>query len=198
MHKTKTWLLAGLAGAAIVGLAGMAAAQDPLHTLRVALPDGGVAVIRYAGATPPRVSFSRAPIQTSVWAPAWFGWDADAFTSLDRAAAEMNREAALMLRQAEAAPAIASLRQVDVGAPPPGVESYSLVSTASGAAVCGKSVEITSNGAGKAPRVVTRTWGDCSGAGPASPGADTVQTAPVPGAGLGGVAVYRTAYPGNG
>jgi hypothetical protein len=195
MRNTKTWLIAGLAGAAIVGLAGVAAAKDPLHTLRVALPDGAVAVIRYAGATPPRVSVSSAPIEMSNWAPAWFAPE-PAFIALDRVAAEMNREAALMLQPAESAPLTPGVDVQQIGVVPlrAGSESYSVASTVNGADVCGKSVEITSTGRGRAPHVVTRTWGHCGSAAAPAPGADSVMAAPAPTPSPGDVALYRTAY----
>ena len=196
MRKTRTWLLAGLAGAAIVGLAGMAAAQNPMHTLRVALPDGTVAIVRYAGSTPPQVTLARAPAQSLGWTPAWLGPDMGAFAAMDRAVAEMNRQTALMLRQARAmstTPFGGDLSRVDLGALPPGSASYSFVSTATGKGVCGKSVEITSTGSGKRPSVVTRTWGDCGGAAASQPGTGTSIATPAeqsPGAVL-----RQTAYP---
>src|SRR5579863_5819649 len=45
---------------------------------------------------------------------------------------------------------------------PPGSQSYSFISTMSGNGVCTQSVEITSQGNGAAPRVVSHSSGNCA------------------------------------
>jgi hypothetical protein len=99
------------------------------------------------------------------------------FVALDRISAQLDRETAALLQQANALqpqtwPSTDSLMRVEAGKLPAGVQDYSFVSTVSGAGVCGKSVQITSNGAGRKPRVVTRTWGRCG----SSPSASATTT----------------------
>jgi hypothetical protein len=96
------------------------------------------------------------------------GLPADWYTPLaafDRIFADMDREAAALLQQARELDAQVPLddrRLIALGQVPAGPASYSFVSRASGQGVCGRSVEITSRGAGETPRVVSRSWGDCA------------------------------------
>jgi hypothetical protein len=164
MRKGHKMLLAGVAAVVLAGGAGVALAKAPLHAMTVPLPDGGTARILYAGDVPPKVSFSTGPIA------AGFGPD-DPFAALDRMSAEMDRAFGAMLRQAEAmTPALPGPDRtfhVDLRGLPAGASSYSMVSTSVGDHVCVRSTEITSAGDGKAPKVVTKTSGDCA----AQPGA---------------------------
>lgn len=172
MRMLKTSLLAGVAAAAI-GLAGAASAQTGgVHVMTVQLPGGGVAQIQYTGNIAPRVSFGEAPAPIAAFAPmpAFFGAGSP-FATLDRISAEMDREAAAMFRQTAALAAEARSGQLTEAAMrdlPPGSRSYSYVSTMSGNGVCSESVEITSQGNGAPPRVVSHRSGNCAGvAGPA-------------------------------
>lgn len=169
-------LLAGVAAAAIgfFGAAAPAVAQpDARHVMTVQLPGGGVARIEYTGNVAPRISVSTAPAPLAAFAPmpGWFG-PASPFAQLDRISAEMNREAAAMLRHAERLAAEARsgrLTETAMHSLPPGSQSYSFISTMAGNHFCSESVEIT-RAANGAPHVVTHRSGDCS----AMPGAGSI------------------------
>ncbi len=183
MRTLRTALLAGVAAIA-TGFSGAALAQSPqTHVMTVHLPGGGTAEIRYTGNLAPQIRFgeSAAPIDAFAPMPSFFG-SASPFAMLDRISAEMDREAAAMFRQANALAAQArygQLTETAIGNLPPGTEGYSFVSTISGNSVCTQSVEITSQGNGAPPRVVSHSSGNC-GAAPGASGTVNLPTAPVP------------------
>jgi hypothetical protein len=114
---------------------------------------------------------------------AFFG-PASPFATLDRISAEMDREAASLMRRAEMlanAPALAPNQPIEMaqGNLPPGTESYSRVSTWSGNGVCTHSIEITSPANGGKPRVVSHSSGNC-GSAPGSTGVIRTPTMPAP------------------
>ena len=158
--------LAGLAGAAV-------AAIQNSHELTIKLPDGSTAHILYFGDTPPQVRVEPG----APFAPAaWPGGAVDGFDPgfpADRIMAEMDRQADLMLAQAQrltsAAPGGDGLVRADLGRLPPGVTGYSYVSTVSTRGACTRSVEYRSTGEGR-PQVISKTSGDC-GTGKAPSGA---------------------------
>jgi len=175
MLKAKCGLLASVAALAI-GAAAPALAQTRVMT--VALPDGGTAQIEYTGNIPPRVSFTSTPTALEPFLPvsAFFGPQSP-FAMIQRISAEMDREAAAMLRYADSVGARAQGGQpieVAFGNMPPGSRSYSFVSTVSGNGVCARSVEVTSTGNG-APKVVSHSSGNC---GPAAAGQVNAATLP--------------------
>jgi hypothetical protein len=156
MHSVSSYLeatmrvsLPVLAGsAAIAAGAAMtpALAQDSqVHVLTMQLPGGGVEHIQYIGDVAPRVVLMPAPAMVAV--PMMAG---DPFATLERISAMMDQQAAAMMRQVNAIPAL-----------PPGVNGYSFASTMSGSGVCTHSVRITFTGNGK-PQMVSSTSGDCS------------------------------------
>jgi hypothetical protein len=156
-----------LAGAAAMMIAGTAFAQSPnTHVLTVQLPGGGVEQIQYTGDTPPQVFLDASPARAdSLWFFSGFGPDSP-FAALDRMSEELNRRAARMLEQAEAM--TRNLRsnpdqliQAYSGSLAAGGQSYSIISTVTSNGVCGRSVEITSQGNGRQPHVVTRSFGNC-------------------------------------
>ncbi|MGH6863149.1 MAG: hypothetical protein ACRECN_02565, partial [Methylocella sp.] len=106
------------------------------------------------------------------------------FAILDRMSEEMNQRAASLLRQAAAMtkllpPDPDRLVQADFGSLPPSGHSYGFVSTMSASGVCGRSVEITSSGNGRPPRVVSRSFGQCGGSPRATaPGSVSVPSNP--------------------
>lgn len=152
---------------ALVGLSGPASAQGSnTHVMTVRLPGGGTAQISYTGNAAPRVSVSDAPAPLAAFIPmrSFFG-PGSPFAALERISAEMDREAAAMLRQADLLAAEARSGQLGEAALhglPRGGESYSFVSTLSGSGVCSQSVEITSQGNGAPPRVVRHSSGNCT------------------------------------
>ncbi|HTU54089.1 MAG TPA: hypothetical protein VMF62_08975 [Acetobacteraceae bacterium] len=179
-------LLAGIACAALAGFSGPALAKSPeFHVLTVQLPGGGVEHISYTGDVPPMIVI--APIAAPGGAaftpmPAFFGPNSP-FAMMDRISAEMNREAASLMRQVESLaappmPGAGALTEAAFGQFPPGASGYSLVSTMTGNGVCTESMQITYSGNG-APKVVSSRSGDC---GPATGGAApaAVHVAPAP------------------
>ncbi|QAY75099.1 hypothetical protein [Sphingosinicella sp. BN140058] len=186
------------AAAGSLALAGAATAAGHAQTpeagaakvLRVVLPDGSIQHVRYRGAVPPtlvvvpvrRVAPPMALIADDMFAP---------FSMFDQIAAAMDQQMDMMLRQAAAtqsgAPASATgapgVRLTSGGdAPPPGLVSYSFSSTTQGGVTCSRSVQMISQGAGKAPLVTEKTEGDCdaapAAAAPQAPAAPTAPPAP--------------------
>jgi hypothetical protein len=153
-----------------IGLCGIALAQSPqVHVMSVALPGGGVAQIRYVGSVAPQIYVSDAPTMTL---SAMLGAGSP-FAELDRISAAMDSQADQLLRQAAAMAAAgpAQLNPTAIGALPAGAQEYQFVSTINGDNFCSRSVEITSQGNGAAPRVVTHTSGNCAAApAPGTPG----------------------------
>jgi hypothetical protein len=187
MRSLRTALLGGSAALAVAGFAGIAAAQAPAtNVLTVTLPQGGVAHIRYAGDVAPQVTVAMGPATPAVLAPlpAMFG-PASPFATMQRISAEMDREAAAMLRRAAALaaapwPGPGTLGEAKLRPMPPGSRSYSFVSTRWGNGVCSRSVEITSPADGGRPRVVTRSSGDCGPQTGSAGGTVALPTAPTP------------------
>jgi hypothetical protein len=170
MQTIKTALLAGATAVLLCGALNMAAAQSATHVLTVRLPGGAVEQIRYSGNVPPEV------VVAPDAAPFAFGWpaaffDPAPFATLDRISVEMDRQMAAMLRNANALAAESwsnprGATEIGSGPIPAGSESYSFISTGSGNGMCGRSVQITSNGNGQKPHVVSRSWGNCGSSGP--------------------------------
>ena len=168
-----------VSGTAVLALAGAAAAAGHLESrpnvLTIQLPDGAVAQIHYAGKVAPQVVV--APAGAAAMAPIGLPAADAPFALLDRISAQMDREMAQMSAQAralEALPLVApgQLQRTEFANLPAGASSYSFVSTFSGGGVCSRSVEITAQGPGRQPKVVSSSSGDC-GAAPkaAAPGA---------------------------
>jgi hypothetical protein len=185
MRTLRIALLAGVAAGAI-GMAGAASAQTPqTHIMTIQLPGGGAAEVRYTGDVAPQISVSdsAAPIEAVAPLPSLFGGPESPFTMLDRISAEMDRQAAAMLRQTDALAMQAragQLTETAIGNLPPGSQSYSFVSTMSGTGVCTRSVEITSQGNGASPRVISHSSGSC-GSAPDASGSISLPAAPAPG-----------------
>lgn len=174
-------LLASAAVVACLGVAALAASpQSPTapqdHVLTVRLPDGSVEQIHYRGDVAPRVVVAPGGMSIGAFAPtAGFGPASDnsPFAMLQRLSAQMDRQMAEVMRNAPPMPSLAApgaMQQTAAGQEaafgklPAGTESYSFVSTVNGDHACSRSVQITSQGAGHAPRVVSQTSGDCGGA----------------------------------
>jgi len=174
-----------LAGAAMIIFAGFAQAQSPgTHVLTIHLPGGGTEEIRYSGDVPPEIFLEPGPALGDP--PSLFpaSGPESPFAMLDRISEEMNRRADLLLREAAGmtgrltADPNQLIEAASRGLPPTGY-SYSFVSALSSNGSCSRSVEITSLGDGKQPRVVSHTSGHCGGdraetarrnAGPPKPG----------------------------
>jgi hypothetical protein len=162
MRKLHTALLA-VAGVALA--AGAAEAAERMKTMQVAMPDGSIAEIHYAGDVAPRVEVVPIEAQRVI--------AYDPFAELDRISAMMEARHAAMMRQmaaiqqriqaAAAAGASAPGQVVVTGALPAGAHySYTMVSTSSGANGCTQTVEYSSDGSSAEPKVTRTSSGDCS------------------------------------
>ena len=179
MRLTRKAVLAGLASFAVAGAA-LAAEAPQLHSMRIALPDGGSATIHYSGDVAPRVIVDRAPM--TAFAPLAF--DDAPFAAMARIMAEMDRRAAALMNLAPGRAGDPGLNWVSLpgfaplaaGALPPGAVSYSYVSETNGNGTCVRSVEMSRAAPDAAPKVVRHVSGDCAdaaakdAAGPAASG----------------------------
>lgn len=152
-------LLAGLGTCALAGSA--IAAERATHVMNVALPDGSVAQVRYAGDTPPKIAL--VPVERAI--PV--ALIDSPFVGFDQIFADMDRQAAVMLQQAAAlqaaAPTGGKIDQAALKAMPTGA-SYSFTSYSSSNGGCTQSYQMTAYGTAE-PKVVSQSSGDCSKAG---------------------------------
>ena len=156
MRKALAIVLAGV-GAVTLTSAAIAASRDS-HTMTVPLPDGSTATISYVGAVAPKVSITPAPM-AQIFAP---------FGLFDRSAFDMQRQIEAMMRQINAvatrpAAGVPGLNVAAYGNAPAGSSSVTIVSTSNGTKTCTRRTDVTSQGAGKAPKVVSSVSGDCAG-----------------------------------
>ena len=156
MRKAVGLVLAGLGAVTLTGAA-VAASRDT-HTMNVPLPDGSVAHVEYVGSVAPKVTVSPAPL-AGPFAP---------FGIFDRSGFDMERQIDAMMRQINdmARAPIAGAPGLSVAAygnAPAGANSVTVVSTSNGVKTCTRTTEVTSQGAGKPPKVVTSLSGDCGG-----------------------------------
>jgi hypothetical protein len=163
MLKARAIVLAGLGAVVLTGAA--AAASRDTHILNVPLPDGSTARIEYVGNVAPKVSVTPAPMQ-SVFAP---------FGMFDRSMFDMDRQIDAMMRQvneitAHAATGAPGMNVASFGNAPAGTESVTIVTTSNGTQTCTRRTEVTSQGAGKAPKVLSSLSGDCGAAAAPTPG----------------------------
>ena len=157
MRKAFGLVLAGLGAVAITGAA--AAASQDVHVMSVPLPDGSTARVEYFGKVAPKVTVTPAP----------FAMSFPAFGMFDRSMFDMQRQIDAMMREVDRV-----ARQPVGGAPglnvaaygnaPAGSTSVTIVSTSNGSKTCTRRTEVTSQGAGKAPKIVTSASGDCGDA----------------------------------
>lgn len=158
MRLSRTVLLAGVAALGLAGIAGAADAQTSnTHVMMVQLPNGAIEQIRYSGDVPPQIVL--------VPAAAPFG---SPFAALEQMAALMNRQAEAMLQSARAM-AMQPMPMTEAG--------FGHVQPGSG--VCMRSVQVTYNGNGEQPLVVSRTAGDCGAMDAAVPAELPAPAAPV-------------------
>jgi len=163
MRKLRTVVLSGVAALAVAGAA-LAATRD-MHVMKVGLPDGSVARIKYAGDVAPKVIVAPAPDAVPL---SFLGVvDAAPFTAFDRIAASMDRDMDAMVHEIVAfQPMLPSADgKIDLaalGKLPPGTVRYQLVSTSDGSGTCSRSVEVTSYGPDHKPRIVSNSVGNCA------------------------------------
>ena len=155
-------VLAGLGAAALAGAA-TAASRDS-HVMNVPLPDGSTARVEYVGNVAPKVT-----VVPGAVAP---------FGLFDRSMFDMNRQINAMMRQIDAmsrAPIVGAsgMNVAAYGNAPAGSQSVTVVSTSNGTKTCTRTTEVTSQGAGKPPKVMTNVSGDCGNAPAAAPARPT-------------------------
>ena len=155
MHKAYAIALAGLGAVMLTGAA--AAASRDTHTLNVPLPDGSIAKVEYIGNVAPRVTIATAPA-ASPFAP---------FDLFDRSAFDMSREIDAMMRDVDriTRQPLAGTQGLNVASyanAPAGSSSVTIVSTSNGSETCTRRTDITSEGPGKAPKIVSSLSGNCS------------------------------------
>ena len=160
MRKFRTAVLAGVAALCVAGTA--VAASNDTHVMTVDLPDGSVARIEYQGDVAPKVKID--PLMR--FAPARFAdpFDAAPFAMFDRIFADMDRQAAAMMRQARTLAPVDGDGKPDLAAfktLPAGTVSYRFVSTSDGNRFCSRSWQWTSQASGQQPKLVTTSAGDC-------------------------------------
>ncbi len=146
---------------ALAAFCGVAIAKDALHTMTVKSPDGGTVTIHYTGNVAPKIAFAPA---TQAAALARFNAP---FLMMDRIAAQMNRQMNEMIAHANAMMAHMPDSNQQVPASfwnmPMNSSGLSAIANGGKGSFCMKSMQITSSGDGKAPRVVTHSAGDCGG-----------------------------------
>jgi hypothetical protein len=175
MRSVRTTLLAGIAAVAVAGSAWAAGSHVTFHHMATALPGGGTAQIEYAGNVAPKVMISRdtqpldAFFPRVVFSPGFADMQ-QISAQMDRGIAQMQQQMNTMLHEVNSEmPALTApkgLYQIGTGNLPRGMQSISVVSTASGNGTCMRSVEITTSANGKR-NVVRHSSGDC-GAGAAA------------------------------
>ena len=154
MHKAYAIVLAGLGAVTLAGAA--AAASRDTHILNVPLPDGSTAKVEYVGDVAPKVTVTPAPLNAGF----------PAFGMFDRTMADMQRQIDAMMRQvnemtAQPVARVPGMNVAAYGNTPAGTQSVTVVSTSNGTKTCTRTTEMTSQGSGKPPKVVTNVSGDC-------------------------------------
>lgn len=166
MMKMSTSLALGVLALGLAGTA-LAAAND-LHTMKVALPDGSVALVQYHGDVAPQVQVGQAY---------------DPFAEMAARMADMEAQSRAMIAQAQAQAAAhpGSVTVVSDGKAPAGVSTWTSVTTTSnGKGSCTQTVTWRSDSAGK-PQMTQASSGDCEAVkhdGPAVPASVTAPAAP--------------------
>jgi hypothetical protein len=169
-----------LAGAAALAIAGAAVAATPAkHVMNIPLPDGSTAHIEYVGDVAPKVTIAPGP-----FAPFPVGWAPMAmpdFSRIDKIMADMERQRAAIMQQVQqihhgiGIPTATIASYGDIPHLPAGANSVSVVSVSNGGSSCTRTTQVTSQGAGKPPKVVTNVSGNCGPAAapaPAEPSAN--------------------------
>jgi hypothetical protein len=163
MRKAFGLVVAGLGAAAIAGAA-VAATRDT-HILNVPAPDGSTVRVEYVGDVAPKVTVVPGPVV----AP---------FGLFDRSAFDIQRQIDAMMHQVDTMakmPIVGTpgLNVAAYGNAPAGSESVTVVSTSNGSKTCTRTTEVTAQGVGKPPKVVTNVSGDCANEPAAAPARPT-------------------------
>lgn len=165
MRKLAKLAFAGLAATAIAGAA--AAASPERHVMDVALPDGGTAHIEYYGKIAPKVT---------VAPPAFAGFPGmfarGAFPDFGAIMERMNREQAAMMKQVQQMqnrPLVpgGTLNVASYGNMPAGSNIVTVTSVSNNGVTCTRTTQVSSQGVGKPPKVMSSFSGDCAASPPA-------------------------------
>ncbi len=168
MRIVRSAIIAGIASAALAGAA--SAGNDKSNMMLVTLPDGSVEHIRYEGDVAPRVVLVPTPTAASFFEAA-FG-SSSPFAEMERISAEMEAQAAAMMREAATIQARGPASNGDGvvltngAGQPVGVMQYSYVSSTTSADGCTRTVRISSSASAPQPNVIRTNAGDCSAARP--------------------------------
>ena len=180
MMKKSTSLVLGAIGLGLAGTA-LAAAND-LHTMKVALPDGSVALVQYHGDVAPQVQVAQPVVSVD---------DSWPFAEMAAQMAQLEAQSRAMIAQAQAQ-AVALQREaaahpgqavtvVSDGKAPAGVSYWTSVTTTSnGKGSCTQTTSWSSDGTGK-PQMTQASSGDCDAVkrdGPAVPASATARATP--------------------
>ncbi|WP_295638835.1 hypothetical protein [Novosphingobium sp.] len=177
MKSTTTFVL----GAIGLGLAGTAlAAANDLHTMKVALPDGSVALVQYHGDVAPQIQVAQPVDPFAEMAAQMAQLEAQSRAMMAQAQAQ----AAAMQREAAAHPG-QSVTIVSDATAPAGVSTWTSVTTISNGpngegGTCTQTTSMRSDGAGK-PQLTQASSGDCDAVkrdGPAVPASATAPATP--------------------
>ena len=125
--------------------------------MNVPLPGGSTAHVEYVGNVAPKVTVTPAPV------PLGF----PQFGMFDRSMFDMQRQIDAMTREVERTAKLPlggppGLNVAGYGNAPAGSSSVTVVSTSNGSKTCTRTTEVTSQGAGKPPKVVSNVSGDCA------------------------------------
>jgi hypothetical protein len=163
MRKAFGLVVAGVGAAAIAGAA--VAATRNAHILNVPAPDGSTVRVEYVGDVAPKVTVVPGPVV----AP---------FGLFDGSAFDIQRQIDAMMRQVDTMTKMPiagtpGLNVAAYGNAPAGSESVTVVSTSNGSKTCTRTTEVTAQGVGKPPKVVTNVSGDCANEPAAAPARPT-------------------------
>lgn len=169
MKSAQKLILSGVAAAAF-GMSGsaVAATRDTIHNITIQLPGGGTEQISYTDNVMPDVVVlpsAYALLPSAFLEPS--GGLTQVGAKLDRIAGDIDRDMASAIKKANAQAAVSfdNLKDMNTAAfksMPAGSESYSFVSTMSDGKTCSRSVQITSMGVGKKPKIVSHSSGNCA------------------------------------
>ena len=165
MMKNTSMLVLGTLGLGLAGTA-LAAAND-LHTMKVALPDGSVALVQYHGDVAPQVQVAQ-PV--------------DPFAEMAAQMAQLEAQSRAMMAQAQAQAAAhpGAVAVVADGKAPAAISYWTSVTTTSnGKGSCTQTTSWRSDGAGK-PQMTQASNGDCEAVKRDGPAVPASVTAPVP------------------
>ena len=176
-----------LAGIAVLGVTACALPSIAMvlarHELSAPLADDGAATARYVGDTAPHVWITPPALQAAWMQPRDDGAFAS-FAGFDQMAADMDRQMAAMMRQANmmmAMPDTQELTDATLQGMPAGSQSTSVISTSFGGGnACIRIVQVSTSVHGGKPQVMSRSSGNCGTAAAAQPQQEPLDSRLVP------------------